>query len=64
MDERSKLRALLKACHRLTKQLEKLPANEHNWFAANWIRETCDGLQNRLRKLESRRGPSDRTGQP
>jgi hypothetical protein len=53
MDERSKLRALLKACHEVIAQLEKLPAKEDNPFAKR-IRETCRGFQDRLRKLEGR----------
>lgn len=56
VDERIRLRALVKACHELIEQLDKLPADEDNPFA-NRIRETCRGLQDRLTKLENRRGP-------
>ena len=62
MDERSKLRALLKACHEVIEQLEKLPAREDNPFAKR-IRETCRGLEDRLRKLEGR-GPSEGRARP
>jgi len=58
MDERSRLLALLKACHEVLEQLEKLPAKEDNPFAKR-IRDTCRGLQDRLRKLDGRRGPTD-----
>lgn len=62
MDERIRLRALLKACHEVMEQLEKLPAKEDNPFA-NRIRETCRELQERLAKLERGR-PSDGRAQP
>jgi hypothetical protein len=63
MDERSRLLALLKACHEVLEQLEKLPAKEDNPFAKR-IRDTCRGLQDRLRKPGGRRGPTDGRAQP
>jgi hypothetical protein len=63
MDERSRLLALLKACHEVIEQLEKLPAKEDNPFAKR-IRDTCRALQDRLRKLDGRRGPWDGRAQP
>ena len=57
MDERSRLRALLKACHDLIQELEKLRAGADNPFAER-IRETCRSVEARLRKLEvDRRRP-------
>ena len=56
MDERSRLRALLEACHRVIKQLEKIGA-EDNPFA-NRIREECRSMEARLKKLDfGRRRP-------
>ena len=57
MDERSRLRALLQACHQVIEQLEKIRADRDNPFA-NRIRETCRALEARLKKLEvGRRRP-------
>ena len=57
LDERSRLRALLRACHDVMHELEKLRAGEDNPFAKR-IRETCRSVEARLRKLEiGRRRP-------
>jgi hypothetical protein len=57
VDERSRLRALLKACHEVIQQLEKLRADADNPFAKR-IRETCRSVEARLKKLEiGRRRP-------
>jgi hypothetical protein len=61
MDERSRLRTLLEACHRVTEQLKRLNPDEDNPFAKR-IRETCRALEARLRKLEAGRRP-DAAGQ-
>ena len=47
--------ALLRACHEVIQQLEKLGADEGNPFAKR-IRETCSSLMARLRKLDVGRG--------
>ena len=57
MDERSKLRVLLEACHRLIAQLEKLRADPDNPFPDR-IREQCREMETRLRKLDPRRAAS------
>jgi hypothetical protein len=54
MDERSKLRVLLEACHRLIAQLEKLRPDPDNPFPDR-IREQCREMETRLRKLDPRR---------
>jgi hypothetical protein len=53
MDERSRLRALLQACHRVIAQLERLRPDDDNPFPKR-IRETCRALETRMKKLERR----------
>jgi hypothetical protein len=53
MDERSKLRGLLEACHRVIAQLEKIRADPDNPFPDR-IRKMCRRMETRLRKLERR----------
>jgi hypothetical protein len=51
MDELSKLRAILDACHRVLAQLKKIHAGEDNPFAER-IRETCRDAMARLATLQ------------
>jgi hypothetical protein len=50
MDERSKLLAILEACHRVLAQLKKIHAGEDNPFAER-IRETCRDAMARFATL-------------
>jgi hypothetical protein len=52
MDEQTKLRMILDACHRVLAQLRKIHAGEDNPFAKR-IRETCRDAMARLATVQS-----------
>lgn len=51
LNDRSRLLALLKACHELIDQLERLRVDDDNPFAKR-IRDTCGSVMVRLKRLE------------
>jgi hypothetical protein len=55
LNDRSRLLALLKACHELIQQLERLRVDDDNPFARR-IRDTCGSVMARLTRLEIGRG--------